>query len=52
MREALLGILVAVPLLRADPKKHAAGLDGVSYALQTIQRLRNSTITDEHLDNV
>ena len=33
-------------------KEHAAGLDAVSYALQTIQRLREGTLTDEHLDNV
>ena len=33
-------------------KEHQAGLDAVSYALQTIQRLREGTLTDEHLDNV
>jgi len=33
-------------------KEHTAGLDAVSYALQTVQRLKQGTITDEHLDNV
>jgi hypothetical protein len=33
-------------------KEHAAGLDAVSYALQTIERLKQGTITDEKLDNV
>jgi len=33
-------------------KEHAAGLDAVSYALQAIQRLREGTLTDEHLDNI
>jgi len=33
-------------------KEHAAGIDAVRYALQTIERLRNGTLTDEHLDNV
>jgi hypothetical protein len=33
-------------------KEHAKGLDAVSYALQTIERLRAGEITDEHLDNV
>jgi len=33
-------------------KEHAAGLDAVSYALQTIERLKTGTITDEQLDNV
>jgi len=33
-------------------EEHKAGLDAVRYALQTIERLRNGTITDEHLDNV
>lgn len=33
-------------------KEHAAGLDAVRYALQTIERLKAGTITDEKLDNV
>lgn len=33
-------------------KEHKAGLDAVSYALQTIERLKAGTITDEKLDNV
>jgi hypothetical protein len=33
-------------------KEHAAGLDAVSYALQTIERLRNGNLTDQHLDSV
>lgn len=33
-------------------KEHAAGLDAVSYALQTIERIRAGTMTDEKLDNV
>jgi len=33
-------------------KEHAAGLDAVSYALQTIERLKAGAITDEKLDNV
>jgi len=33
-------------------KEHTAGLDAVSYALQTIERLRNGNLTDDHLDNV
>jgi len=33
-------------------KEHTAGLDAVSYALQTIERLRNGNLTDQHLDNV
>jgi hypothetical protein len=33
-------------------KEHAAGLDAVHYALQTIQRLREGSLTDEHLENV
>lgn len=33
-------------------KEHAAGLDAVSYALQTIERLRNGNLTDQHLDDV
>jgi len=33
-------------------KEHAAGVDAVRYALQTIERLRNGNLTDEHLDNV
>jgi len=33
-------------------KEHTAGLNAVSYALQTIERLRNGNLTDDHLDNV
>jgi hypothetical protein len=33
-------------------KEHAAGIDAVRYALQTIERLQNGNLTDEHLDNV
>jgi hypothetical protein len=33
-------------------KEHTVGLDAVCYALQTIERIRAGTMTDEHLDNV
>lgn len=33
-------------------KEHSAGIDAVSYALQTIERIREGTMTDEKLDNV
>lgn len=33
-------------------KEHQAGIEAVSYALQTIERVRAGTLTDEQLDNV